>query len=244
MPPGTKVFIGNLPDDVDLDRLRVHFETAGDIAEFDVIKNYGFVHYKTEEEAKKAVEELNEIEFDGNVIKVEQSRSAVRHKPGMGSMTECYRCGKSGHWSKDCPSLGGRGGRSRGRGRGDRGRYDERGPPPYRDPRDAYADPYADPYYRRRYMPQPPAYDRYSPYADPYERRRLALARDPYYLERERDYYDQLAARDAAYYDYYARRRAAAYSDEPGARPTGRDGYAPPPRPDPSLSRSRVPGPY
>lgn len=74
-------------------------------------------------------------------------------------------------------------------------------------PRDPYADPYADPYYRRRYLP-PPAYDRYSPYADPYERRRLALARDPYFLERDRDYYDQLAARDA-YYDYYARRRYA-----------------------------------
>ena len=42
-PPGTKIFIGNLPDDCDLDRLRSLFETAGDIAEFDVIKNYGFV---------------------------------------------------------------------------------------------------------------------------------------------------------------------------------------------------------
>ena len=42
-PPGTKIFIGNLPDDCDLDRLRSLFETAGSIAEFDVIKNYGFV---------------------------------------------------------------------------------------------------------------------------------------------------------------------------------------------------------
>lgn len=94
------------------------------------------------------------------------------------------------HCTAPCVNRG-RGGRGRGMGRG-RGRGDDRAPPPYRDP---YADPYADPYYRRRYLPPPPAYDRYSPYPDPYERRRMALARDPYYLERERDYYDQLAAR-------------------------------------------------
>ncbi|KAL8619749.1 hypothetical protein ACOMHN_025835 [Nucella lapillus] len=97
-PPGTKIFIGNLPDDPDLDRLRSLFETVGKIAEMDVIKNYGFVHYTTEEDSQKAVEELNEAEFDGKNIKVEQSRSTVRHKPGMGNMTECYRCGNSGHW--------------------------------------------------------------------------------------------------------------------------------------------------
>jgi len=243
-PPGTKVFIGNLPDEVDQDRLRSIFESVGPLAEFDIIKNYGFVHFETEADANRAVQELNETKFDGNVMKVEASRSTVRHKPGMGNMTECYRCGKSGHWSKDCPTMGGRGGGGyRGRGRG-RGRGGDR-PPPYG--RDDYRDrdPYADhPYYRRRYLPPPPAYDRYAPY-DPYERRRMSLARDPYYMERERDYYDRLAARDAAYYEYYARRRAGAYADEgPGPREGVRehDRYAPPPRPDPS--RSRVPGPY
>lgn len=224
-PPGTKIFIGNLPDDADIDRLRSLFEKVGKIAEMDVIKNYGFVHYTNEDDAKRAVEELNDADFDGKTIKVEQSRSTVRHKPGMGNMTECYRCGKSGHWSKDC-----RGGRGRGRGRGaDRG--------PYRDPYDDY---YADPYYRRRYLPPPPAYERYSPYY-PYERRRLAMARDPYYLERERDYYDRLAAREA-YYDYYARRAYAAERGEGRGPP--RDVYAPPPRSDLAASRSRVPGPY
>jgi len=84
---------------------------------------------------------------------------------------------------------------------------------------DAYADPYGDFYARRPRFAPPPGYDRYAPYADPYERRRMAMARDPYLMERERDYYDQLAARDAAYYDFYARRRAA-YAE--------RDGYAPP----------------
>lgn len=247
-PPGTKIFIGNLPDNCDQERLRQLFETIGPIAEFDVIKNYGFVHFETEEDAKRAVDELNEADFDGNPIKVEQSRSQVRHKPGMGSMTECYRCGKSGHWSKDCPTLGGRGGfrGMRGRGGPGRGRGGERPPPPYG--REPFDDPYGDPYYRRRFLPPPP-YDRYAPYGDPYERRRMAMARDPYFLERERDYYDQMAARDA-YYDYYARRRPVApYGDEEGAgpqRPPARDPYAvPPARPDPAATaRSRVPGPY
>ncbi|XP_025103904.1 RNA-binding protein 4.1-like isoform X2 [Pomacea canaliculata] len=220
--PSRKVYVGNLPDNCDKENLQKLFESVGKIAEFDVVKNFGFVHFETEEGAKRAVDELNDTEFEGMVIKVELSRSKVRHKPGMGDMTECYRCGKDGHWSKDCPKAG----RGRGRGRGGPPRPAEPyGPPAFRDP---YADPYADPYLRNRYFPS--GYDRYHPYGDPYDRR-PAPYRDPYY-ERDPyarpsvDYYDRLAARDP-YYDYYARRS-----------------YLPPPRPDSPSRRGRMPGPF
>lgn len=56
-----------------------------------------------ETEAKTAIDALNGSEFMGVKITVEASRSKVRPKPGMGGKGQCYRCGKSGHWSKECP---------------------------------------------------------------------------------------------------------------------------------------------
>ncbi|XP_060597133.1 RNA-binding protein lark-like isoform X1 [Ruditapes philippinarum] len=216
----TKLYIGNIPETCRRMDLQKLFENYGKVVECDIVKNYGFVHYENEDEAKQATAELNNTEFEGSILSVELSHSRVRHKPGMGGKQECYRCGKEGHWSKDCPK-----GPSRPKG------YSDRGPDPYD-------------YYRDRYPPPPPP-DRFRPYPDPYDRR-PPLPRDPYAAyPRERDPYarpppeyygrrDPYAAYDRRsadpYLDDYYRRSSASYlPPPPGTRlsPTPRARVAP-----------------
>lgn len=198
----TKVYVGNLPETCRRSDLLTRFEKFGKVAECDIVKNYAFVHFENPEDAKIAVTELDGSDFQGTAMKVQLSHSRVRQKPGMGGKNECYKCGKDGHWSKDCPRGGTRprGGRS--------------GDPYERDP---YYDPYPDPYYRER-LPPPPR-DRYMPYPDPYERRlaerRLPPPppiRDPYYRDRDPyarpppEFYSRRAPPRDPYLDLYLRR--------------------------------------
>ncbi|XP_052270886.1 RNA-binding protein lark-like isoform X2 [Dreissena polymorpha] len=197
----TKLYIGNIPETcrkLDLQKL---FEEHGKVVECDIVKNYGFVHFESQEEAQAAADALNNTTFQGSVLQVELSHSRVRQKPGMGGKQECYRCGKEGHWSKDCP------------------KGPSRPPGYYQEP-----DPY-EAYYRDRYPPPPPV-DRYRPYPDPYDRRPLPPPppRDPYYRERDPyarpppDYYSR--SRDP----YYERTRDPYYDDL-----YSRQSYMPPP---------------
>jgi len=83
----TKVYVGNLPFSVDLGKLKEIFSPFGEIEEAIVItdkysgrsKGFGFVTFVDEESAKKAIEEMNEKEIEGNngnarAIKVSEAR--------------------------------------------------------------------------------------------------------------------------------------------------------------------------
>ncbi|BFZ11914.1 hypothetical protein BsWGS_14952 [Bradybaena similaris] len=229
MAKTTKLYVGNLPSDADKDDLEEQFRKFGAIVEFDILKDYGFVHFENEAEAKAAVEAMDGTMHHGNKIRVEMSRSRVRQKAGMGGKGECFRCGREGHWSKECP-------RGPSRGRGDRfGPYDRE---PY------YPDPYD--YYARARMLPPIPYDRYSRY-DPYERRLPALPPpDSLYHDFGRaspDYYRRPSPPRDPYYDYYERRRLAAidaYGDSLGVSSVATSEIK-------TFTRTlqgRVPGPY
>ncbi|CAF1006846.1 unnamed protein product [Rotaria sp. Silwood1] len=79
----TKLFIGNLDPATQPGELSEWFSPFGTVLEASVIKDYGFVHYGSIEEAEKAVLALNNKEFHGKRLRVELSTSTVRHRPGQ-----------------------------------------------------------------------------------------------------------------------------------------------------------------
>ncbi|UCF81426.1 MAG: RNA-binding protein [Acidobacteriota bacterium] len=102
-----KLYVGNLSFDITEDALRKEFEAHGEVASVAIItdkftgrpRGFGFVEMNDDEQAKAAIGALNEKEFMGRNMKVNEARPRTEGGRGRG---------------------GGGGGRGGGRG-GDRG---------------------------------------------------------------------------------------------------------------------------
>lgn len=78
----TKLFVGGLAYSVNDDQLRDFFAEIGEVKSATVIvdremnrsKGFGFVEMATEEDAKKAVEQLDGKDFEGRTIVVNEAR--------------------------------------------------------------------------------------------------------------------------------------------------------------------------
>ena len=83
---GKKLFVGNLSWNVRDEELKEAFSEVGTVEEAVVIidrmknrsKGFGFVTMSSEEEAQKAVAELNGKEVDGRAINVSEAREERR----------------------------------------------------------------------------------------------------------------------------------------------------------------------
>lgn len=108
----TKVFVGNLSFKTTAEELKTAFEAVGKVANANIITRgsrslgYGFVDFNSEEDANKAVTEMNKRKVDDREINVEIAKPRDESKP---------------------TSAPPRGRGFRGRGYGSRGRYGIRG---------------------------------------------------------------------------------------------------------------------
>lgn len=88
----TKLFVGSLPYSVTSDQLKDLFAEIGTVESAVVIvdrysnqsKGFGFVEMGSEDEAKKAVAELNGKEFEGRPIVVNEARPQEDRGPRPG----------------------------------------------------------------------------------------------------------------------------------------------------------------
>jgi len=77
-----KLYVGNLPFSVDSEKLKELFSSYGDIEEAIVISNkytgrskgFGFVTFSNDEDAKKAIKEMNDKDVEGRKLKVNEAK--------------------------------------------------------------------------------------------------------------------------------------------------------------------------
>ena len=123
---GKKLFVGNLNFKTTDDDLRTLFGQAGTIESATVMmdratgrsRGFGFVEMSSDEEAEKAVKELNGYEFQGRALNVNEARERTPGGPRGGG----YGGGGGGYGGGGGPRGGGYGG-------GDRGGYGGGGGP-------------------------------------------------------------------------------------------------------------------
>ncbi len=115
------IFVGSLPFSLEESELREFFEEYGEVSSVKIIsdkfsgrsKGFGFVEMSDDEQAKKAIEELNGAEVDGRTIvvnKSEEKKDGPRRSSFGGGGSGGYKGGSGGGGGYKGGSGGGGGG--------------------------------------------------------------------------------------------------------------------------------------
>jgi len=73
---GSKLYVGNLKYSVTNNELKDVFSSYGEVKNVNIIegKGFGFVEMSSSEEAGKAKDALNNTEFEGRPLKIDEAR--------------------------------------------------------------------------------------------------------------------------------------------------------------------------
>ncbi|MBU2597785.1 MAG: RNA-binding protein [Actinobacteria bacterium] len=83
---GSKLYVGNLSYSVTSEELKELFSKHGEVKEVNIIegKGFGFVEMSKQEEAEKAKEALNDSDFKGRTLRVDEARPPRKREENRG----------------------------------------------------------------------------------------------------------------------------------------------------------------
>ncbi|KAG0217016.1 hypothetical protein BGX31_000382 [Mortierella sp. GBA43] len=100
------LFLGRLAPDTRSRDLEDLFAKYGRVTRLDIKRgtnsDFGFVEYEDPRDADEAVHKLNGSVVNGKPIVVEFAKNNGRRAGD----NECFKCGKEGHWARDCRDGG------------------------------------------------------------------------------------------------------------------------------------------
>jgi RNA recognition motif-containing protein len=120
------IYISNLSYNTEVESLQQLFSEYGEVTSANIItdretgnsRGFGFVEMPNDDEARKAIDELNETEFEGNTINVNIARPRTERSGGGG-----YNRGGGGFNRGNGGGFNRGGGNNRGGGGYNRNRY-------------------------------------------------------------------------------------------------------------------------
>jgi RNA recognition motif-containing protein len=73
---GSKLYVGNLTYSVTVEQLTELFSSYGEVRQVNIIegRGFGFIEMSSQSEAEEAKVALNNTEFEGRVLKVDEAR--------------------------------------------------------------------------------------------------------------------------------------------------------------------------
>ncbi|GAG27186.1 unnamed protein product [marine sediment metagenome] len=73
---GNRLYVGNLSYSITSEQLEELFKQHGEVRQVNIIegRGFGFVEMASAEDAEKAKEALNDTDFDGRALKVDEAR--------------------------------------------------------------------------------------------------------------------------------------------------------------------------